>query len=362
MIMSDTMPKRILIVNTFGIGDVLFTTPLIRNIKENQPDCFLGFVCNQRAAGVLANNPYLDKVWIYEKDHYRDLAKISRLKCLKEFLGFLSQIRKDRFDLVLDLSLSGQVGFFTWLAGIKKRVGFNYKNRGWLLTDKLPITGYTGKHVVEFYAGLLKSLNFNIHSLNLEIFLTPMEKKWAEDFLKDKGVNEKDSLIAIVPGGGASWGREAAIKHWPAEKFAEIADKCIEKFKAKIIILGDYQDASVCNRVYAAAGPRAIQACGSTDIRQFAALLNRSTLAVTNDGGPLHVAVAAGTKTVSLFGPVDEKVYGPFPYDPRRHRVVKKELHCRPCYQRFRMPECAKRVCLGNINTTEVLKTIEELI
>lgn len=361
MIMSAIRPKRILVVNIFGVGDVLFTTPLIRNIRENLPDCFLGFICNQRARAILLNNPYPDKVWVFEKDHYRHLAKSSRLKCLKEFLAFLNQIRKERFDLVLDLSLSGQVSFFTWLLGIKRRIGFNYKNRGWLLSDKIPIEGYRVKHVVEFYSDLLKSLNFTVNSLNLEIFLSPEEKKWAEVFLRNNGITEDELLIAIVPGGGASWGREAVIKHWPAEKFAEIADKCIEKFKAKIIILGDYGDTAACNRVSAAVRDKAVQACGQTDLRQFAALLNRSNLVVTNDGGPLHIAVAAGAKTVSLFGPVDEKVYGPFPYDPQRHRVVKKELNCRPCYQRFRTPDCTKRICLEEIDAEEVLRAIEEI-
>jgi len=321
--------KRILVINPFGIGDVLFTTPLIRNIKENLPDCFLGFVCNERAKGILAGNPYIDKIFVYEKDYYRNLAKLSRLKCLSEFRSFLAQIKKENFNLAIDLSLSGQVSFFLWWLGIKNRVGFNYKNRSWLLTDKIPIDGYAEKHIVEFYLGLLEKLGFKIGSPNLEITLGQEENSWRADFLRNHGILQNDLLIAIIPGGGASWGRDANIKHWPAEKYAEIADKSIKKFKAKIIILGDTADLEVCSRVHAAIKGSAIQACGLTNLRQFAALLNRCNLVVTNDGGPLHVAVAAGAKTVSLFGPVDEKVYGPFPSDPARHRVIKKELACR---------------------------------
>ncbi len=360
--MSAISPKHILIVNTFGIGDVLFTTPLIRNIKENLPGCFLSYVCNDRAKGVLANNPYLDKIFVFEKDYFRNLAKLSRLKCFREFLLFLNRLRREKFDLALDLSLSGKVSFFLWLLGIKKRVGFNYKNRGWLLTDKIPIDGYTGKHVVEFYLEILNRLKFKISSVNLEIFLGEAEKKWKEDFLKNNGISERDLLIAIIPGGGASWGKDAGFKHWPACRYAEIADKCIEKFKAKIIIFGDYQDSEACNRAYEAVKGRAIQLCAKTDLGQFAAMLARCNLVITNDGGPLHLAVAAGAKTVSLFGPVDERVYGPFPYDPNKHRVVKKEFNCRPCYKKFKLADCVKRVCLEDINSADVLKAVEELI
>lgn len=360
--MNATKPKRILVINIFGIGDVLFTTPLIRNIKENFPNSFLGFVCNQRVQGILFNNPYVDKIFVFEKDYYRNLAKSSRLRCLKDFLTFLNSIKKERFDLCIDLSLNGQVGFFTWALGIRKRAGFNYKNRGWLLTDGIPIEGYEGKHVAEFYLGLLKFLGLEINAVNLEIFLNEAERMWREDYLRNNGISEGDLLMAIIPGGGASWGKDAVIKHWPAEKYAEIADKCIEKFRAKIIILGDYSDFEACNLVFGFIKQRAIQTCGKTDLRQFAALLNRCNLVVTNDGGPLHVAVAAGCKTVSLFGPVDEKVYGPFTSNPLRHRVVKKKITCRPCYRRFKLADCSKRICLEEISVVEVFQAIEELI
>jgi len=361
--MNASKPERILIVNTFGIGDVLFTTPLIRNIKENLPDCFLGYICNQRAKGVLINNPHIDKIMVFEKDYYRNLAKFSRLKALKDFLKFLNRIRRERFDLAIDLSLSGQVSFFLWLIGIKKRIGFNYKNRGRLLSQSIAIEGYEGKHVVEFYLELLKFMGFKVVSQNLEIYLSPAENMWKEDFLKNNNISDEDMVIAIIPGGGASWGKDAGLKHWPAENFAKIADKCIEKFKAKIIILGDYSDLNICNKVFEATNGEVIQVCGRTDLRQFAAILNRSNLVITNDGGPLHIAVAMGAKTVSIFGPVDERVYGPFSNDPVRHRVVKRFLDCRPCYQRFKMAECNnKRICLEGLSPDEVLRAVEDLI
>jgi len=67
--------NKILIINNFGIGDVLFTTPLIRNIRANYPDAFIGYVCSLRASSVLENNPCLNKIYIYEKDDYRVLWK-----------------------------------------------------------------------------------------------------------------------------------------------------------------------------------------------------------------------------------------------------------------------------------------------
>lgn len=360
--MSDLPRKRVLIVNPFGIGDVLFTTPLVRSLKENLRGCFVGYVCNARAVGVLTNNPFVDRVFIFEKDYFRSLAKKSRLRCLKEFIGFLSSIKKERFDLCLDLSLSGQVGFFVWLLGIKERVGFNYKRRGWLLTRGLAFAGYEGKHVIEFYLDLLRELKVSVSDNRPEIFFSDEEIKWRGEFLKQEGIGAGEMVVAVIPGAGASWGKDAVIKRWPAENFAKLADKCIEKFSPKIIIMGDFKDEDACRAVQEKMSGAASQLCGRTTLRQFAAILSGCNLVITNDGGPLHMAVAAGAKTVSLFGPVDEKVYGPYPDDPKRHRVIKKQLDCRPCYRRFKLRECQRRICLEEINPQEVIAAIEELL
>jgi ADP-heptose:LPS heptosyltransferase len=209
----------------------------------------------------------------------------------------------------------------------------------------------------------LKFLNIKTSgSHKLELYLSGEDKDWAAKFLQENDVKEGELLIGIAPGGGASWGKDAVIKHWPAENFAKIADKCIEKFKAKILVLGDYSDFNVCNQVSQAVKGRVTQVCGKTDLGQFIALLSCCRLVVTNDGGPLHMAVAVGAKTISIFGPVNENVYGPFPKDRNRHIVIKKELECSPCYKKFRMPDCKSRVCLADINPEEVFKAIEELI
>jgi ADP-heptose:LPS heptosyltransferase len=81
---------------------------------------------------------------------------------------------------------------------------------------------------------------------------------------------------------------------------------------------------------------------------------------IVNDGGPLHVAVAAGVQTVSIFGPVDENVYGPYPIGS--HIVIKKEIACRPCYQRFRKAVCGHISCLSQITVEDVLERIEGVL
>lgn len=353
--------KRILIINPFGIGDVLFTTPSIKSLKENFPESYIGYLCNKRTEPILRTNPDLNEIFVFEKDDYRQLWRESKIKCISRFISFLKRIKVKNFDLSFDLSLGRHYNFFLWLIGIPQRVGFNYKNRGRFLTKKIDIDGYQDKHVVEYYLDLLRFLGLEPKDNRLELFLSQDDTIWAEQFLKDQGISNTDLLIGIIPGGGASWGKDAPIKHWSGEKFAKVADKFIERYSTKIIILGDSTESQICEFVSNSMHHHPVAVSCNTTLRQFASLIGRCKLVITNDGGPLHIATALGTKTISIFGPVDDKVYGPYPPSVN-HIVLKKDLPCRPCYRRFKMPKCDRRDCLESITPEEVLGATEKLL
>jgi ADP-heptose:LPS heptosyltransferase len=105
-----------------------------------------------------------------------------------------------------------------------------------------------------------------------------------------------------------------------------------------------------------------INLTGKTTLEEFSAVLSRLRLLVTNDGGPLHMATALGVKTVSIFGPVDERVYGPYP-DSDKHLVVTNEIQCRPCYRKFRLPECVRdKVCINAVSIEDVYQSVRRLL
>jgi lipopolysaccharide heptosyltransferase II len=353
-------PQRILIINIFGIGDVLFTTPLISSLKNNIPGIFLGYLCNRRTAEIFESDSRIDKVFVYERDEFHAVSQKSKLAYWRKVRSLAQEIKKERFDLVIDLSMSSFMGFVCCWAGIKTRAGFDYKGRGFFLTRKTKLKGYEGKHVVEHYFELFRSMGLPVQERNLDIPIGMAEQQWAGDWFLRQQLSAQDMVIAVIPGGGASWGKAAAYKRWPAESYAKLADKMIEKFSAKIILMGDKSEEGLCRDVANRMQHKVLESCGQTTILRFAALLQKCRLAVVNDGGPLHVAVAAGTKTVSLFGPVDEIVYGPYPRDG--HSVVSKTIACRPCYRKFRMTDCDHISCLRTLEVEEVLGAVENIL
>ncbi len=350
---------KILFANPFGIGDALFTTPVISNIKRQLPNAKIGYLCNRRVAPLLEQDPRIYKFFVYEKDEFRGLWEQSRCRCLKEIRHLFSDIKSEKFDYVLDFSLAGEFAFAFWLMGIKKRAGFNYRNRAKFLNKKIPLTGFNDKHVIEYYLELLKFLGVKPADKNIKIFISENEKRKTDNFLKSKGIYQSDKTVTVVPGGGASWGKDSYRKHYPADRFATVCDKLIREQGAKIIIAGDLKEKKLVGKVASYMKEKPSLVTVALPLKEFIAVLSQCKLLFCNDGGPLHIAVGLGIRTVSVFGPVDEKVYGPYPPD-KKHRVIASDIECRPCYKNFKVPGCKNRRCLEKLQTEEVFDACKE--
>ncbi|MFA5149227.1 MAG: glycosyltransferase family 9 protein [Candidatus Omnitrophota bacterium] len=355
-------PRRILIINPFGIGDVLFTTPVIESIRKGSPDCEIGYLCSRRAEPVLRANPNIERVFVYEKDELRGILKRSVIEYARKLISFVMEIRRSRFDTAIDLSFNREYGLICVLAGIGRRIGFNYRNRGAYLTEKIDIEGYGGKHIIEYYLGLLEMAGIRPSSKEITLYIPEADKEWARKFLQMNNAGKDGLLAGIAPAGGASWGKDAGIKHWSSDGYALVADRLADELKAKVIIFGSADEAPVCESIRAAMRNKPIEAYGKTSLLQAAALMGMCRVVIANDGGLLHLAAGAGAGTVGIFGPVDEKVYGQYPYGSGRHRAVKEDVPCRPCYRNFKMKDCNDRVCLSRIGADEVYNAAKEVL
>jgi len=355
--------KKVLIINPFGIGDVLFTTPVIRAIKDSEPYSFIGYWCNERVKDILKSNPNIDKVIALSRGDLKKVYRKSIFQGTHRFIKLLNEIKREKFDILLDLSLDHRYSLIAKITGIRKRIGFDYKNRGRFLTEKIGIDGYSDKHVVEYYLDLLKPLGIKPVSFNPELVLSEEGKMRAASMLAEYGIVDKDLVIGIAPGGGASWGKDAHLKHWPAIKFAQLADKIIDNFRAKIVILGDESEKSIAEEIIKSMHNKPLNLTGRLSLEELGAVINDLRVLIANDGGPLHMAAALGKKTVSFFGPVDPKVYGPYPYGEKEHIILKNNLPCSPCYVNFRLLSCNRnKECLEAIDVDSAVDAVKKLL
>lgn len=345
---------KILFINPFGIGDVIFTTPLLGSIKKNIPDSVISFWCNRRVKDLFKSDPRIDKVFALTKGDLKHICAESKLEGARSFLSLLYRLKRERFDATFDFSLDHRYGLITKLLGIKKRVGFNYKNRGRFLTERIDIDGYSGRHIAEYYLDLLRFVGGHASIKKPEIFVAESDSVKCKNLFSRLGVKDGDAVVGIAAAGGLSWGKNASLKQWPAVRYARLADKIIDDTGARILLLGDVCDKPAGDIITAAMKNKAMDLTGKTTLPELIALIKNLRLLIANDGGPLHIAAALDTKTVSIFGPVDDAVYGPYPAS-ERHNVVKKDIACRPCYRKFRVDICHNRKeCINSITVEEV--------
>ncbi|MFA5261928.1 MAG: glycosyltransferase family 9 protein, partial [Candidatus Omnitrophota bacterium] len=196
--------KKILVVNIFGIGDVLFTTPLLRNIKNTYPGCSIIYVANRRAADALAHNPCVDRVIIYEQSDFVAALKKSRRRYWLKIVSFVRAIRNEQCDIAFDLSLNSGINFLIWCGGVKNIVGYNYRHRSFFLNQAFPLSGYEDRHVVEYYLALGEAAGVKSVFRHLEMPFAFEDRTWAEEFFRKQGLPGRGPVVAFFPGGGAS--------------------------------------------------------------------------------------------------------------------------------------------------------------
>ncbi|OGW87006.1 MAG: hypothetical protein A3C35_00590 [Omnitrophica bacterium RIFCSPHIGHO2_02_FULL_46_11] len=351
--------KRVLIVHPHGIGDVLWITPVIRALSEygvKRIDLLLG----SRTREIFERNPHANEMFEWDKSPVANIFK--KWSRFKKLAVTFWKLWRNHYQVVLDFSLGSQYAFlcqfFFW---IPVRLGFNFKGRGRFSTHRLELPdGYTDKPVADYYLDLLNILNIQPTHKRTELFLDERDFQNAEAILKELGLHSGSSILAIAPGGGESWGSDARLKRWPVQYFVQLVKELHRDYGSlceAIFILGGAAESQLAQQFLEAFPERSVyNLCGRVSIRTAAALIQKASLMLANDGGLVHVAHAIDTPVVAIYGPVDPKVYGPYPAKSAALSLTASGPACRPCYQRFRYQAACKGIeCLTMLTPDRIL-------
>jgi ADP-heptose:LPS heptosyltransferase len=169
-----------------------------------------------------------------------------------------------------------------------------------------------------------------------------------------------ERFLAVAPGGGDSWGKEASFKRWPVKYFAELIKKLqTERNIHGVAILGSHSERALCEELQSMIGPPSVVLAGETRLAQTAMVLKKSALFIGNDGGLVHLAHALQVPFIAFYGPVPPEVYGPYPPSSDAIAVFKQGLECRPCYYKFRYNKgCQTIACLTDLKPEEAFEQI----
>ncbi len=333
-------PKRILIVQTAFLGDVILSTPLIKALRELFSDSFISFLLIPETKNILENNPRIDEILIYDK---------RKKKGLGSFLKVMAEIRKRKFDLAMIPHRSLRSALLAFLSGIPQRIGFNKSAGSFLFTNRVVYPNSI--HEVDRNLSLLSIFKPSLTDKSPELFPSPEDFSYARRLLRDSGIGEKDKIVSVAP--GSVW----ATKRWLPKGFAEVSDLLQSKAKAKVVFLGSEEDRVLCERVADLMKNKPVILAGKTNILQSAAIISFCRVVLSNDSAPVHIASAMKRPVVAIFGSTIPE-FGFAPYGTG-HTIIQKKIECRPCGIHGKA-ECPKKHfrCMREVTTEEVFQAV----
>jgi lipopolysaccharide heptosyltransferase I len=293
------VPQRILIVRLSAIGDVIHGVPVLCALREALPKAFIGWVVEGTSAAVLDGHPALD-----------ELIRVPRgwLKWPREIWGLRRRLQALSFDTAIDLQCLTKSAIAAWLSGAPRRIGkageHGREFSRWF-HNELVVAG--GQHVIEHYLKMLRPLGIDTPAVRFNLPEHAADALAAEQFIKAIGLVARGFAI-LNPGAG--W----PSKIWPAERYGELALRLWKSCGLpSVAVWGGNGELRLAEKIVAASNGQALLAPPTT-MTELGALCRRAALFVGSDTGPMHLAAAVGTPTISLHGPSRAEwcgAYGP---------------------------------------------------
>jgi lipopolysaccharide heptosyltransferase I len=339
--------QRILIVKLSAIGDVVQSLPALEAIKRTFPESAVDWVVEEAAAGILEGHPLIDRLLVSRRRSWvRMLRSPSRFReAAGAIRGFLRELRREPYDIAIDLQGLLKSGIVIGLARARRKIGFDRaRELSWLfLNERLPAYDVE-RHALERYLDVARYLGAKdpaaVCALPIERELAAMRERLGREIAPGKRV------VVINP--IARW----ETKLWREDRFALLADRLSSERNAAVIFTGGAPDRAATERIRRMMKQPALDWTGETSLKELAALARLADLFITTDTGPMHLAAAAGGRVVALFGPTAPWRTGPY---GEGHVVLRKDTDCSPCFRR----SCDRGMrCMTGITVDEVMKSV----
>jgi len=340
---------RILVTRLRFIGDVVLTIPVVRSLREAFPEAFIAYMGEREAVSLLLRDPHLDEVIPFDvsRPGLLEQARVAR------------ELRKRKFDLVVDLFSNPRTALLTYLTGAPTRVGLDRRGRRRLYTVRVRDDGRP-KSAVAFHQQFITALGLTPSVGLPTVVLSEQEREKARHQVQQL-VPGRDSpgpgrpLVGVHP--GATW----PAKRWLPERFAALLDLVQSSLGADVIVTGGPKDDAIIRQVIRLARAEPAVAEGLS-LRELAAVLGECSVFVTNDAGPMHIAAAVGTPTIGLFGPGQEDIWFPYPAESG-HLALRRDVPCHPCHLNVcDRPGEERMRCMKLLGVDDVLAAVERTL
>lgn len=339
-------PQSYLFIRLRGIGEVVMLLPLVDLVLSQQPDARIDFVVKSPSQQLLEHDPRIGALHVVQPAAWR------RSGPLGGPLGgalFLQRLRRQEYDLVVDFHGSQDTQGLARACRCRRRVG--RASGRW--TDRLMDAVYPfeteGRHNTEILCDILNREGIEGRPGAPRLHLSEPARAWAKNWRQEAGVGA-EVLVVLNPGAAMQ------ERQWPAERFAAVGRHLVQTHQARVVVHGGPDERDLVGGVVAAIGPGALSLVGPR-LDEAAALFQTTGAVVSNDTGPMHLAVAVGAPVVGLFGPTDPGQSGPFGVE---HYSIYLDCPCSPCVTEMQV--CRDRKCLNDLSVDRVIERVEQAL
>ncbi len=319
----EFQPKNIniLVFRLDRIGDVVLSLPALRAIRRRFPNANISVVVRHATQDIVQAQDFLDEVIPYQYE------RGGRHSGLLGNIRFIQEIRKRSFDMAFILHPSTRSHWVPFLAGIPYRAGFDSQS-SFLLSKKIPDRRHRGeKHESDYALDIIRAYGIELEDekeISFPIFSE--ERIKIAGILEEASWNKQDTIVALHPGASCP------SKRWQKERFALLAKKVLENTSCRIAIVGGEETREAGDAIARQVGDSVLDLTGQLNLKELAAFLAECDVLVSNDSGPVHIAAAVGTKTLTIFGRNRSGLsVNRWRALGEVHRYIKKDVGCVVC-------------------------------
>jgi heptosyltransferase-2 len=277
---------KAIVIQTAFLGDLILTLPIIQTIRKNQKDSVVDVLCIPYTSSILQNNPYIRRTIIFDKHAYKKYSDIYVLA---------NKLKSDKYNYAIIPHRSVRSGMIAMLARIENRIAFRKLFFDWLYTETVEYNSEI--HEIDRNLSLLNFFDFKTHYRIPELFPNN------EDVLKVDKLLDKinsDKMICVAP--GSKWN----TKKWAKENYSSLCNELIQN-GYNVILVGSKSDIAECTYIKEH-NRNVINLCGLLTINETVVVIKKSSLLISNDSAPVHIASATGTSVIDIYGPTNSEI------------------------------------------------------
>ena len=341
---------RILVIKLSSIGDVIQASPVADKLRQRYPRANIDWIVETKSKDVIIGNSNLDEVIVWKRrEWWEELKKTGDYRLFyQRMAAFFKHLRQRKYDLAIDLQGLLRSALVAWLSGALWRVCYTDTREMSPMFANIKIKPDEEKiHVKYRYVGLLQFLGIDASNLKMQMPLTAGDRQFANHFIVQNRLTAKQYIV-LNP--ATSW----PSKCWPAELYAQVGELIMSRLQLPVVILGAPADQFLAKEIKDKLEKPVFDLTGQTTLKELAAVIEQAALFIGGDTGPLYIAEALGTATVSIFGPTDPARHAPI---GRRHIVLASQS-CKLCYKR----DCSDRSCMLETTPEQVFKAVVQLL